>query len=81
MQFSSGSPYREGFELLAAKGLITKDLADQLGGAARLRNRIAHGYATLDVEILWRELPSGLAAFDAFAAAIAAHLVAQSPPP
>ena len=71
------STYREGFELLAEKGLIPRSLADELGGAARLRNRIAHGYASLDVETLWRDLPGGIVAFEAYATAIAAHLLAQ----
>ena len=73
--------YREGFELLSAKGWISSELADQLGGAARLRNRIAHGYATIDVGVLWQELPAGIAAFEAFAAAIATKLIEQQPAP
>ena len=71
------STYREGFALLADKGLVSRSLADELGAAARLRNRIAHGYASLDVEILWRELPRGIEAFEAYATAIAAHLLMQ----
>lgn len=57
-------------------------LADELSlapleGMARLRNRIAHGYASVEVERLWRELPSGLAVLDRFVAAIA-RLVEQT---
>lgn len=66
--------YRQGFDLLAQKGLIPSELAAQLAGAARLRNRIAHGYASVDVDTLWAELPGGVAAFEAYAAAIAAYL-------
>ncbi len=73
------STYREGFELLAKKGLIHDALATELAGAARLRNRIAHGYASLDVDILWRDLPAGVAAFEAYAAAVAAYLANQPP--
>jgi uncharacterized protein YutE (UPF0331/DUF86 family) len=69
--------YRQGFELLASKGLITPALAAELAGAARLRNRIAHGYASLDVETLWGDLPGGIAAFDAFAVAVARYLGGQ----
>ncbi len=66
--------YRQGFELLAEKGVISAELATRLAGAARLRNRIAHGYASLDVVTLWEELPAGIDAFDAFATAIASYL-------
>lgn len=39
-----------------------------------LRNRLAHGYGSVDVERLWQELPAGLDALDRFAAAIAAWI-------
>jgi len=62
------------FELLASHGVIEVDLATRLGGAARVRNRIAHGYASVDHDRLWRELPDGLDALDAFVGAVAAWL-------
>jgi uncharacterized protein with HEPN domain len=39
-----------------------------------VRHRIAHGYATLDVERIWAELPAGLDVLDAYARAIARFL-------
>lgn len=72
------STYRAGFELLASRGLVTADLASRLVAAARLRNRIAHGYASVDVELLWRELPDGITAFEELAVAVAAF-AAQAP--
>ncbi len=69
------STYREGFEVLERHGVIAPPLAASLGGAAQLRNRIAHGYATLDAERLWNELPLGIAAFGELARAVAAFLV------
>lgn len=66
--------YRESFELLARHGVIDDALAAALANTAALRNRIAHGYATVDLDRLWAELPGGIASFDAFAAAIARHL-------
>lgn len=66
--------YREGFEMLARHGVIDASLSSSLAGATHLRNRIAHGYATVDVERLWNDVPAGIAAFEAFAAAIARHL-------
>lgn len=66
--------YRESFDLLARHGVITAELGTQLGGAVRLRNRIAHGYGSVDVDTLWSDLPAGIAAFDAFAAAVSAFV-------
>jgi uncharacterized protein YutE (UPF0331/DUF86 family) len=68
------STYRESFEVLVQHGIITPALATSLAGAAQLRNRIAHGYATVDAERLWTELPVGMASFAEFATAIAAFL-------
>lgn len=63
--------YAESFEILAQRGVLDAELASALAAAARLRNRIAHGYASVDIEKLWAELPAGIAAFDKFAAALA----------
>jgi uncharacterized protein with HEPN domain len=41
---------------------------------ATLRNRLAHGYGTVDMNRIWAELPAGLAALDAFASAVAQSL-------
>ena len=51
--------------------MIDRTLANELGAASELRNRIAHGYASVDVERLWAELPSGIAALERYAAAVA----------
>jgi uncharacterized protein YutE (UPF0331/DUF86 family) len=69
--------YRDAFVVLARHGVLGDDLAASLGGAAQLRNRIAHGYASLDVERLWGELPAGIASFQAFEQAVAAFLSRQ----
>jgi uncharacterized protein YutE (UPF0331/DUF86 family) len=55
-------------------GVIDTALARRLAAMAALRNRLAHGYASVDVERIWSELPEGLAALDGFAAAVAARL-------
>lgn len=68
------------FELLAARGVLGSELARQVAAAASLRNRIAHGYASVEHERIWRELPEGLTALDSFAAAIAAWLPAPGAP-
>jgi uncharacterized protein YutE (UPF0331/DUF86 family) len=64
----------EAFARLASAGVIPKDLATTLADGARLRNRIAHGYTTVDPERFWRELPEGLDALDQFASRLAAHV-------
>ncbi|GAC1518640.1 MAG: hypothetical protein NVS3B10_20600 [Polyangiales bacterium] len=71
------STYREAFAVLAQHGILDAALASALSGTAQLRNRIAHGYATVDVARVWAELPPGIAAFEAFAAAIARFLGAR----
>lgn len=68
------STYREAFITLERHGILDAALTAQLAAAAQLRNRIAHGYASLDVERLWGELPEGIAAFSAFAARVAAFI-------
>jgi uncharacterized protein YutE (UPF0331/DUF86 family) len=62
--------YAESFEMLARHRVIDVTLASEMA-AAGLRNRIAHGYASLDVTRLWNEMPAGLAALERYAAAIA----------
>jgi uncharacterized protein YutE (UPF0331/DUF86 family) len=66
--------YRDAFAVLHKHGVLDDALAQSLAGAAQLRNRIAHGYASLDSRRLWDELPEGIAAFAAFSASIAAFV-------
>jgi uncharacterized protein YutE (UPF0331/DUF86 family) len=75
------SSYREAFELLARHGVIEQSLAASMANAAALRNRIAHGYATLDVDRLWHELPAGIATLESFASAIARYLAGADAQP
>lgn len=66
--------YAESFDLLARHDLIDAPLARDLVRLAAVRNRIAHGYASIDLPRLWTEAPSGLASLEAFASAVAAWL-------
>ena len=66
--------HTKALDLLAVNDVIDRDLATRITGVARVRNRLARGYASVDHERLWRELPDGLDALDAYAAAIAAWL-------
>lgn len=63
--------YKEAFETLANHGVITVPHAKQLADCARVRNRIVHGYTSVDAERLWVELPSGLDALEQYVEAIA----------
>ncbi len=66
--------YRDAFAVLAQHGVIDAPLATELGLVAQLRNRIAHGYASVDAERIWTELPGGIRSFEAFSRAIAKFL-------
>ena len=72
------SSYAESFELIATHGVIEADLARRMADIASLRNRIAHGYGSVDVERIWREAPAGVTAMKAYAAAIAAFLAPKA---
>ena len=61
-------------ELLAKNGVLGASTATGVTGVAKMRNRIAHGYASVDHERLWAELPQGLDALEAFAREVAAWL-------
>jgi uncharacterized protein YutE (UPF0331/DUF86 family) len=71
------SSYADGFTILARRGLIDAALAADLSRAVSLRKRLAHGYASLDVDRIWSEVPAGLATLDRYAGAIARYV----PPP
>lgn len=66
--------YAESFDILAAHAVIEPALAAELGRITAVRNRIAHGYVSIDVARLHGEVPAGLASLDRFAAAIARHV-------
>jgi uncharacterized protein YutE (UPF0331/DUF86 family) len=68
------SSYAQGFDLLAHHQVIDPDLAGRMAAIAALRNRIAHGYGTVDAERIWQEVPAGVAALRTYAAAIARYL-------
>jgi uncharacterized protein YutE (UPF0331/DUF86 family) len=59
--------YADAFQLLAARGGLDADVSQRLLRMATLRNRLAHGYATVDFERVWTELPDGISAFEQFA--------------
>jgi uncharacterized protein YutE (UPF0331/DUF86 family) len=63
---SSGSA----FDVLADRGVVTRETATALRASAGLRNRIAHGYAMLDYERVHREAQAGIPELRIFLLAI-----------
>ena len=66
--------YAESFDLLAAHGVIDAAHARELAKIVALRNRIAHGYASLDPGRIWDEVPAGLVVLKRYEQAIARWL-------
>lgn len=65
--------YGDSFEILARHRVIDAALAGDLARMTALRNRIAHGYASVDVDRIHAEVPAGLGALDRYATAVAVH--------
>ena len=59
------------FDVLAKHGVIPAATSEELRAMVGLRNRIAHGYATVDHERLQQESKAGLAAIRTFLISIA----------
>jgi len=58
------------FDVLAQQAAIPADLADEMRALVRLRNRIAHGYASIDHDRIREESPAGIASLRSFLAAV-----------
>jgi uncharacterized protein YutE (UPF0331/DUF86 family) len=63
--------YGDAFDTLARQGALEVSHAQLLRQAVAVRNRLAHGYASVDIDRLWRELPAGLDTLERFAEVIA----------
>jgi uncharacterized protein YutE (UPF0331/DUF86 family) len=75
-----GAPasYAETFSLLADRGVIDRALAQELSATVKVRNLVAHGYASIEPERLWNDLPAGLDALDRYAADVAKQAVSAT---
>lgn len=58
--------YREGFEILAQAGLISRDLAADLSDLAGFRNVLVHIYWDLDIEEVYEILQNDLETLRSF---------------
>lgn len=72
--------YVEAFDLLEKAGIIDGPLADDLRRMARLRNRIVHLYAQVDLPTVYRLLQERLGDFDRYLVAIERYLPARPAP-
>lgn len=61
------------FEVLASHQAIDRELAVSLGQAVGLRNRIAHGYSSIDHERIQAEYHKGLGDLRRFLVAVASE--------
>jgi uncharacterized protein YutE (UPF0331/DUF86 family) len=59
------------FDVLADRGAIPHSLAHELRALVALRNRIAHGYMTVDHARLYSEATAGIATLRSFLARVA----------
>jgi len=71
--------YAGAFDVLASHAVIDADHADALKACVAVRNRIAHGYASVDARRLYEELPEGAEALQKLAAAVARHVGDDAP--
>jgi uncharacterized protein YutE (UPF0331/DUF86 family) len=58
------------FDVLASRGFIEPQTADQLRAAAGLRDRIAHGYSEIDHERMTAEAKAGVKSLREFLLAV-----------
>jgi uncharacterized protein YutE (UPF0331/DUF86 family) len=72
--------YAEAFDLLEKAGIVDGPLADDLRRMARIRNRIVHLYAQVDLPTVYRLLQERLADFDRYLIAIERYLPASRGP-
>lgn len=61
------------FDLLSDHRILDRDLADALRGAVGLRNRIAHGYGSIDHERVQKEYRRGVEALRHFLTLVSAE--------
>ena len=75
------STLAESFERLQENGAITKATARAMGRAVGLRNVVAHGYAGVDVDMIFAAASQGVSDLASFASEVAAWIEAQPAPP
>jgi len=75
------STLAEAFERLRESGVISKATADAMSKAAGLRNVVAHGYAGVDVDLVFAAASRGIGDLEAFASQVAVWLRGRTASP
>lgn len=70
---------RDAFLSLANENVLEPDTATALARAAGLRNVVAHGYAGVDLDLLYRSATDGLDDLEAFATQVARWMTSGEP--
>ena len=69
----------DAFDRLGEHGVISAATARAMARAAGLRNVVAHGYASVDVTLVFAAASAGVTDLEAFAGEVARWLVARGP--
>ncbi|MGF1646027.1 MAG: DUF86 domain-containing protein [Kineosporiaceae bacterium] len=79
---STGNPvpqdYRSSFGAAAAVGAVPHDLAQRLAPSAGLRNRLAHGYGEIDLDIVAAAVPQACRDFREYIGHVSRWLLRQT---
>jgi uncharacterized protein YutE (UPF0331/DUF86 family) len=70
--------YRSSFAAAASVGAIPEDLARRLAPSAGLRNRLAHRYGEIDLDIVAAAVPQAHADYGEFVERVSAWLLGRS---
>ncbi|MBI2597408.1 DUF86 domain-containing protein [Candidatus Daviesbacteria bacterium] len=65
---------KDAFSFLGEKGIISKELAFEMGQAADFRNRVVHGYNDFDFHLLFKDYKEDLKDLRQFGAEILKYL-------
>lgn len=73
-EWPTPTTYREAFSTLAAKGVLSAELAAKMESWAGLRNVLVHLYLNIDHRRLWATLTEDLGDIEAYIAALTQEL-------
>ncbi len=77
MGASYGTPpqdYRQGFDILATRGVLTRELASRLKPSVGLRNVLTHEYVDADLDVVARAVPMALEGYGEYVRSVARSL-------
>lgn len=68
------------FQILAEQGVLSEDLAQQLGQAMAMRNIIVHGYLRIALDLVYEAIQRDLGDLEAFSRHVLRFLEQETPP-